>query len=122
MAGYALVQSSGGVVQSEEASEDVLLVCIDWDEVDDTEEHTALEYAVRVLGWIRGLPDKVRTEVESGLYEALSTRGLPVPVERNMQEPVLCSERTDDDCYVIYDEASGDGYCGACPACADKQS
>lgn len=32
-----------------------------------------------------------------------------------MEEPHAC-----DDCGTVYDEASGDGYCGLCPSCADK--
>jgi rubredoxin len=31
------------------------------------------------------------------------------------QEPCIC-----DVCGVPYDEASGDGYCGRCPSCADE--
>lgn len=118
---YAIVQSSGGVVQDEEFSDDVLLITIDWDEIDETEEEVALEYAVRVLGWIGGLPDKQRKSIENTVHESLERRGYPTPVARDMEAPVLCSERLDDDCHVIYDEASGDGYMGECPACADKK-
>lgn len=32
-----------------------------------------------------------------------------------MVEPHDC-----DECGETYDEASGDGYCGLCPSCADK--
>ncbi len=32
-----------------------------------------------------------------------------------MVEPYPC-----ESCGTLYDEASGDGYCGNCPECADK--
>lgn len=35
----------------------------------------------------------------------------PMP---GMEQPYAC-----DRCGTVYDEASGDGYCGLCPSCAD---
>ena len=32
-----------------------------------------------------------------------------------MTEPYPCER-----CGEVYDEAGGDGYCGLCPSCADK--
>lgn len=38
------------------------------------------------------------------------------PETAGMAEPYKCEE-----CGTWYDEASGDGYCGLCPSCADKE-
>ena len=39
--------------------------------------------------------------------------GSPI-AESAPDEPVTCSR-----CGAVYDEATGDGYCGLCPECAD---
>lgn len=66
----------------------------------------------------------------SGKYQGVTIRlahladgeSINEPMD-DMDEPVVCDRYSAgtqvEDCHIVYDETSGEGYMGACPACAD---
>lgn len=76
---HAVVVSEGGVVQHTESTPDVHLVCIDWDEISETDDARALEYAKELLSSFTGLPAGVEAEYVGHLRDALRDRGLDLP-------------------------------------------
>lgn len=76
---YAVVESLGGVVQNTESGPSVMLVTIDWDEINDTSDKEALEYATTIVGSIEGLPPAVAERWKADVSNALAERGLTLP-------------------------------------------